>query len=416
MCGFMTAARARRGPRAPRESRDYRFCPSPYFFILSISVTRLTPSRRALDSTGGNQSEAALECLDLLLERRAVARVGGGRLVDVAVVHRGHGVLRCCGQRVRCIGARARGLQVGEADDAAARERREARDRVLELAHVARPVRARERVDERRLERDVAEPEPLAVAARELDGEGRDVVLAVAQRRDDEFDDGEPVVEVLAERARLGLGEQVAVGRRDDAHVDLLDPARADGLDLAFLEDAEQLGLDRERQLADLVEDQRAAVGLREEALAGRGRAGERALHVPEQLRVGELGGQGGAVEADERLERARRLRVQELGDELLAGAGLAAHEHGDVAAGDAAGGLEQAAHRLARADDAATERLLGGEPAVVDAQAARFERTLEDDRDLVDVERLREVVVGALFHRRDGDALAAVRGEQHDG
>ena len=103
-----------------------------------------------------------------------------------------------------------------------------------------------------------------------------------------------------------------------------------------------------ERQLADLVEDQRAAVGLREEAGAARGGAGERALDVAEQLGVGEVGGQRGAVEADERLVRARRLRVEELGDELLAGAGLAAHEHGDVARGDAAGGLEQAAHRPA--------------------------------------------------------------------
>ena len=36
-------------------------------------------------------------------------------------------------------------------------------------------------------------------------------------------------------------------------------------------------------------------------------------------------------------------------------------------------------------------------------------------DRDLVDVERLGEVVVGALLHRGDRDALAAVRGEQDD-
>src|SRR5690606_8741535 len=52
---------------------------------------------------------------------------------------------------------------------------------------------------------------------------------------------------------------------------------------------------------------------------------------------------------------------------------------------------------------------------AVVDAQAPRFEGTLDDDGDLVDVERLGQVVVGALLHRGDGDALGAVRGEQED-
>ena len=104
---------------------------------------------------------------------------------------------------------------------------------------------------------------------------------------------------------------------------------------------------------------------------------------------------------------------MEERGDELLAGAGLAADQHGDVAAGDARGGVEQAAHRPARADDPAAEGLLGGQPPVVDAQPARLERALDDQGDLVDVERLGEVVVGAGLHRRDRDALRAVRGEQ---
>src|SRR5690606_2697889 len=69
-----------------------------------------------------------------------------------------------------------------------------------------------------------------------------------------------------------------------------------------------------------------------------------------------------------------------------------------------------------AAADDAAAECLLGGETAIVDAQPARLDGTLDHDRDLVDVERLREVVVGALLHRGDRDALRAVGGEQDDG
>ena len=89
---------------------------------------------------------------------------------------------------------------------------------------------------------------------------------------------------------------------------------------------------------------------------------------MTEQLGIGELGGQGGAVEAHERLGVPRRFRVQELGDELLASAGLAAHEHGDIAGGHALGCLEQPAHRARIADDPAAERLFRGEPAIVDA------------------------------------------------
>ena len=45
---------------------------------------------------------------------------------------------------------------------------------------------------------------------------------------------------------------------------------RAERPDLALLQHAQQLGLQRERQLADLVEEDGAAVGLDEQAVAVR--------------------------------------------------------------------------------------------------------------------------------------------------
>jgi hypothetical protein len=58
------------------------------------------------------------------------------------------------------------------------------------------------------------------------------------------------------------------------------------GRDLALLKRAEQLGLKRERELGDLVEQQRAAVRGAEQPLARSGRAGEAALLVTEQHRL----------------------------------------------------------------------------------------------------------------------------------
>ena len=84
---------------------------------------------------------------------------------------------------------------------------------------------------------------------------------ALAQRRDVQREHGEPVVEVGAEAAAVHLALEVAVGGGDDAHVDACARSRADALDLALLQRAQQLRLQRERQLADLVEEQRAAVG-----------------------------------------------------------------------------------------------------------------------------------------------------------
>ena len=63
---------------------------------------------------------------------------------------------------------------------------------------------------------------------------------------------------------------EIAVGRGDDPHVDAEGLVAADALELALLQEAQQLHLDGRRDLADLVEEQRAAVGLLEAAVAAR--------------------------------------------------------------------------------------------------------------------------------------------------
>ena len=80
--------------------------------------------------------------------------------------------------------------------------------------------------------------------------------------------------------------------------------AAADALDLALLEDAEQLGLRLQGQLADLVEEERAPVGQLEAADPPGDGAGEGALLVAEQLALDEPRGEGGAVDLDQRPAR----------------------------------------------------------------------------------------------------------------
>ena len=52
----------------------------------------------------------------------------------------------------------------------------------------------------------------------------------------------------------------------DDAHVEPASPVLADALELALLEDAEELGLELDRDLTHLVEEERAPVGELEHA------------------------------------------------------------------------------------------------------------------------------------------------------
>src|SRR5690606_4940610 len=99
--------------------------------------------------------------------------------------------------------------------------------------------------------------------------------------------------------------------------------------ELPILEHTQQLGLRGGRQLADLVEKQRAVARALERALAGAIGAGERALLVAEQLGLDQVLGQRRAVDRDERLVRDGRQRVQVARDQLLAGPALAEDQHG---------------------------------------------------------------------------------------
>src|SRR5207244_7919542 len=110
---------------------------------------------------------------------------------------------------------------------------------------------------------------------------------------------------------------------------------RADALDLAVLEHAQQLHLYAERQLADLVQEDGAAVRRLEEALAVAVGAGEGAAHVPEELALEQRRRERRAVADDEGLVAQRREVVQRTRDQLLARAALAGDERGGGIAGE---------------------------------------------------------------------------------
>ena len=108
--------------------------------------------------------------------------------------------------------------------------------------------------------------------------------------------------EIAAELPLLHVLVQIAVRRAHDADVHVLGRRRAEREDLARLEDAQELRLRVERHVADLVEEERPAVGeLDEPGLVAVG-AGERAAAVAEELALEEVVRDGGAVD---RLERS---------------------------------------------------------------------------------------------------------------
>ncbi len=161
------------------------------------------------------------------------------------------------------------------------------------------------------------------------------------------------MVQIVAETALGDLLVEIPPRRAEHPHLDPQPPVAADTAHLGAFEGAEQLGLQGEIQIADLVDQERPAVGLLEHALSLPGRARERAALVAEQLGFDQARGHGGAVEDDERPRRARSPLVKRLGEHLLARAGLAFDDHRKVGAGETLAQWIEAAHLAAAADEA---------------------------------------------------------------
>ena len=221
----------------------------------------------------------------------ALADQLGGQGGEVAAARRGSAGAR---PRPRSCGGRCSTRQLG----AVAQDHRPL-DVVLQLADVARPVVVAEQPHRLGVDPPHLAAVLLGVALQEELDQRRDVLAALAQGRQVDRHDVEPVVQVLAEPAGLDLVEQVAVGRGDDPGVDLLGVGVADPLELPLLQDAEQLDLELGRGAVDLVEEDAAGVRGLEPAGPVVDGAGERPLDVAEQLALEQALGQGAAVDAD---------------------------------------------------------------------------------------------------------------------
>ncbi|MNT18666.1 hypothetical protein D3C72_1538810 [compost metagenome] len=162
------------------------------------------------------------------------------------------------------------------------------------------------------------------------------------------------MVEVGAEVACTHQVAQAAVGCRDDAHVHGAGAVVAQPLDLAVLQGTQQLGLHQQRQFADFIQEQRAAVGGFEPAGAVGDGAGKGAFGVAEQFAFGQGFGQGGAVHMYQRLVAPAREAVHAMREQLLAHPRFTEQEDGQFGVGHDVDFVQEAADGFALAQDVA--------------------------------------------------------------
>ena len=95
----------------------------------------------------------------------------------------------------------------------------------------------------------------------EMRGQQGYVIGTLAQRDSLDRKHIEPEIQVLAE-ALVAYGKtEIAVGGGDDPHIDVAGACLSDALELTLLQHAQQLALQFERDVADFVQKQRAAIG-----------------------------------------------------------------------------------------------------------------------------------------------------------
>ena len=252
----------------------------------------------------------------------------------------------------------------------------------------------------------------------EMPAEIGNVLQAVAQRRNFDRHDVQPIEEILAEIAFFDAALEIAIGRGDHADIHLLREAAADALEAAFLQHAQQFGLEGGGDFADFIEHERSAVGQFETAAAEFVGAGEGAFFVAEEFGFEKIFGEGRAIDGEHRAVFARGGEMDRPGDDFLAGAAFAADQDGGVAAGDHLDFLADLIHGGAVADQRARRTDFGHAAVglIFQAKAAVFERAIDEQFDLVAVERLLNVIVRAQLHRLDGVGDGGECGHQNDG
>ena len=180
----------------------------------------------------------------------------------------------------------------------------------------------------------------------------RDVRRALTQGRRPKLHYTQSKIEVLAKLAVAYHLLQVFVSGRDDSHVRRQRLVATDPLERALAEKPQHLDLRRLVDFANLVEEQRAALGLLEPPDTTLMRASERPFLMAEQLALKQCRRQRSAVYSDHRTPRARAKLVDRLGQKLLACAALALDQDSRPRWRHLSDGIHHLLHRLRLAND----------------------------------------------------------------
>ena len=228
----------------------------------------------------------------------------------------------------------------------------------------------------------------------------------------------EPVKKIGTERALFDHVLEILVGGGHAAEIDFDDLVAAHARDLALLQHAQQVGLRLQADVADFVEKYRAAFGDFKFSLLAVLRAGERAFFMAEEFAFEQRLGQRAAVDHDQRMKTAHAGGMNGAHDQLFAGSALARDQDIGIGRADRFDGFENFAHRRALSHEIAGTRDFGDGFAQADVfflGAAVGQSFFHQMRDFVRIERLADIVIGAVLQRGDRGFHRGIAGHHDD-
>ena len=152
-----------------------------------------------------------------------------------------------------------------------------------------------------------------------------------AQRGNPDWEDIQPVKKIGTDFLLLQQSAKVPIGCGDQARVGGEGTRTSQALKLALLQDAQQLGLELERNLPNLIQEDGSAIGQLKAADPLRDGAGEGASLVSKEFTFQQSGRDGGAIQFHERTRMPGAQVMQSAGNQFLSRPGLAINKDGGI-------------------------------------------------------------------------------------
>ncbi|MNT30385.1 hypothetical protein D3C72_1661750 [compost metagenome] len=147
---------------------------------------------------------------------------------------------------------------------------------------------------------------------------------------------GQSVEQIRAEFLLRHHLWKVGISGAHQTHIDLQRLAAPDTLQLAILDNAQQLFLNQHRRGSEFIKEQRPTVSAFETPWMTFLRTGKGARLMAEQLRIEQIFVQRRAVKRDERAVPSSGKIVQAIGDQLFPGPALTDNQHRFIERGEA--------------------------------------------------------------------------------